>query len=157
MALCTTVQPTPDRHDMVAHSFSLHLTNTPRSVRRALAEIRDRIKASGASVDTLSRIEIALAEVLNNVVEHALQHAEDGDIQVVVTAQDGDWHFKVSDNGVALPGDGLPNPPLPKTNLPLADLPEGGFGWAIVNMLADDLRYIRKEGRNVLSFVMTSH
>ena len=154
MALCTTVQPTPDRPDMVAHPFSLQIPGTPRSVRRALAEIRERIKAGGATPDTLSRIEIALAEVLNNVVEHALHHAQDGNIRVVVTPRDMDWHFEVSDNGVALPGDALPNPPLPKTSLPLADLPEGGFGWAIVNMLARDLRYTREADRNVLSFVM---
>lgn len=144
----------PDRPLMADIPFSLRFPSTSRAVRSALAETCTRLKAGESGADTVGQVEIVLAEVLNNVVEHALCHEEEGEITLSVHHDDEGWRFEISDDGVAMPGGIVPHPPLPGTNRPLQDLPEGGFGWAIVNMLAHDLSYRRKAGRNHLSFVI---
>lgn len=155
-AHCPTVHPEPERSHMVATPFTLRFPSTPTCVRRALSGICDHLAKAGANSETLSQVEIVLAEVLNNVVEHAMQHKDEGLIHIIATPVASGWRFEVTDEGVALPGGQIPCPPLPGTDRPLSDLPEGGFGWAIVNMLARDLRYVRRDGRNVLSFVMAA-
>lgn len=146
--------PNPDRPFMADAPFILHFPSTSRDVRQALSTTCARLKAAESGPDTLGQVEIVLAEVLNNVVEHALRHEETGEITLSVTREPIGWRFDICDNGVALPGEIVPDPPLPKTDRPLNDLPEGGFGWAIVNMLSRDLSYRRQAGRNHLSFVI---
>jgi serine/threonine-protein kinase RsbW len=96
--------------------------------------------------------EIVLAEVLNNIVEHAyadmsgkivlgLQHHPDG---VLVTVQD---------KGNPFPQEELPQGLLPKIDS-FADLPEGGFGWFLIRTLVRNLTYLRKDGCNHLSFCL---
>lgn len=146
--------PNPDRPLMADIPFSLSFPSTSRAVRCALAETCARLSDGANGTDTVGQVEIVLAEVLNNVVEHALRHEEEGEILLSVSRDGDGWRFDICDDGVAMPGGIVPHPPLPETNRPLQDLPEGGFGWAIVNMLASDLSYRRKAGRNHLSFVI---
>ncbi|MCW8841815.1 MAG: ATP-binding protein [Rhodobacteraceae bacterium] len=142
---------------MAETQFSLRIPNRPKAVRRALVEICGRTDASGSGPDTVGRIEITLAEVLNNVVEHALRHEEEGEIHLTATRKNDGWHFDIRDGGVAMPGGIVPHPDLPGNNCPLENLPEGGFGWAIVNTLARDLHYRRRAGGNHLTFVIPEH
>ncbi len=144
----------PDRPVMAETQFSLRFPSTPKAVRQALADICGRAEASGSGADTVGQIEIVLAEVLNNVVEHALRHEEESDIFLTARRNARGWHFAIRDKGVAIPGGSVPRPALPSTNRPLQELPEGGFGWAIVNMLARDLTYHRRAGCNHLSFTI---
>ena len=139
---------------MAQTSLSLHFPSTSSEVRRALGKICDHAEANGSKGETLGRLEIVLAEVLNNVVEHALRNEENGDIHLTTKRLAGGWRFDIYDNGVPMPGNIIPTTTLPTTNRPRRDLPEGGFGWAIVHMLAHDLSYRRKDGGNHLAFVI---
>lgn len=139
---------------MADNSFTLHFPSTPKAVRHVLAKTCAMIAENGSGADTVGQIEIVLAEVLNNVVEHALRHEEKGKVTLSATHLPEGWRFEICDDGVALPGGIIPCPPLPGTEGPLHDLPEGGFGWAIVNMLSRDLDYRRKAGRNQLTFMI---
>ncbi len=135
--------------------FSLHFPGSPKAVRHALAEICGQARAGGSGPDTVGQIEIVLAEVLNNIVEHALRQEEEGEIRLNATRSTGGWRFDIRDTGIAIPGGLVPRPDLPQADRALQDLPEGGFGWAIVNMLAHDLSYRRVQGCNHLSFTIT--
>lgn len=91
--------------------------------------------------------EIVLAEVLNNVVEHAYATLT-GDIRLQLTLSQGRLHCLIEDQGVAMPG-GEP----PAGILPVAeDLPEGGFGWHLIRVLSSGLSYQRLGQTNRLSF-----
>ena len=140
---------------MAETQFSLRFPSTPRGVRQTLAEISAHAAASGSDADTVGQIEIALAEVLNNVVEHALPHAAGSAIFLAARRDAHGWHFTIRDKGIAIPGGVVPRPALPSTNRPLQELPEGGFGWAIVHTLARDLTYHRRDGCNHLSFTIS--
>lgn len=134
--------------------FSVRFRGTASGVRRALTMIRAEITAAGADADTLGRIETVLAEVLNNVVEHALSETEKAIVQVRGEAVPDGWRFQVIDPGRPLPGKTLPGQMLPRLDTPFDELPEGGFGWAMVHMLAQDLHYGRRSGQNCLSFLV---
>jgi serine/threonine-protein kinase RsbW len=97
-----------------------------------------------------SSAEIVLAEVLNNIVEHAYAVAQ-GEIEVTINVANGMLECSVADSGKAMPGGHVPGGRAPALGN-LADLPEGGFGWLLIRSLALDLRYSRIEGRNCLSF-----
>jgi len=98
--------------------------------------------------DHLATVELVLAEVLNNVTEHAYADSA-GDVSVTLRPTRGGLACQVVDRGRAMPG-GL----LPEGHLPVMDLPEGGFGWHLVHKLTQDLHYHRAAGENRLGFLI---
>lgn len=88
-----------------------------------------------------------LAEVLNNIVEHAYAERQ-GDIVLELHVDPTGLVCHVTDHGAPMPDECLPSgrPPCPQ------DLPEGGYGWFLIRSLARDLTYRRVDGQNQLSF-----
>ncbi len=90
---------------------------------------------------------LVLAEVLNNVAEHAYGGAV-GPVLVTVR-QGGDGVLaRIIDRGGAAPPleqDGGPDP---------AGLPEGGFGLGLIRGLARDICQLRRFGCNVLDLTV---
>ncbi len=95
--------------------------------------------------------EIVLAEVLNNIVEHA-QAPKAGDIEVLLSHTTQGLACTVIDRGLRMPGGRLPEGVPASLSVPTGDLPEGGFGWHLIRLLATDLAYRRHGDRNELSF-----
>jgi serine/threonine-protein kinase RsbW len=98
--------------------------------------------------------ELVLAEVLNNVAEHAYGDAG-GKVEVSLQHAADGLRCLIVDEGRAMPGGQLPVGRLPSgLDVVLADLPEGGFGWHLIRSLSTNLTYARVEGQNRLSFVL---
>lgn len=130
------------------HELQLEFPSDNLSVRQALQQVL----GLSLSPDDKSVVEIVLAEILNNIVEHAYQEKPTGHIELVVRPMRDGLHVAVQDSGLPLP-DGLPKKQmLPDLDCATADLPEGGFGWFLVRELTQDLHYERLDGRNILSF-----
>lgn len=132
--------------------FKICFNGSPCGVRRALSQIREELAAAGATSDQKGRIETVMAEVLNNVVEHALADQSNSLVETQGFRQHPNWCFRVIDSGRPLPQLRLPDQGLPEVDTNLEDLPEGGFGWAMVHMLTSDISYCRQPGRNCLKF-----
>ena len=92
-------------------------------------------------------VEIVLAEVLNNVVEHAYAKFP-GQIEISVTRREDYLFIRLVDSGLPMPGGDLPGGRM----LASQDLPEGGFGWYLIRNLSHELTYQRDGDRNILSF-----
>lgn len=137
--------------------FKICFNGSPCGVRRALSQIRDELEAAGATSDQKGRIETVMAEVLNNVVEHALADQTNSLVEAHGFRQQPNWCFKVFDAGHPLPQKRLPDQGFPAVDTNLEDLPEGGFGWAMVHMLTNDISYCRLPGRNCLEFSVPDH
>lgn len=107
----------------------------------------------GLPIEKLFTLELVLAEVLNNVVEHAYQDRGTGRIELDVTVHAGFIHCTVVDFGMPMPGGVLPEARrhCPKA-LALQDLPEGSFGWALIRDLTTGLGYRRVGDSNELWF-----
>lgn len=126
----------------------------PRAVRRAL---HDAVAcfARRLSEEEAGRLELALAEVLNNVVEHGYDGAGSGAVEIDLTHEGKSLLCRIEDEGRPMPDLRLPEGRMHPVAETASDLAEGGWGWAIIRELASDLHYVRADGRNALSFRLT--
>jgi serine/threonine-protein kinase RsbW len=127
----------------------------PEQVRRALQKVLaspllTNPRQTAQEDDLRGTAEIVLAEVLNNIVEHAYAD-QAGNITLRLVRHDGGLHCTVSDTGAPMPGLCLPEGQFQPLK-DLADLPEGGFGWFLIRSLTEGLAYQRSKGLNRLSF-----
>jgi serine/threonine-protein kinase RsbW len=125
------------------------------SVRAALQTLFHAHALGRLAPSDRDAAELVLAEVLNNIVEHA-QSARHGQIELTIRVTPDGLACTVVDSGRAMPGDGPPRGLLPDLSERTADLPEGGFGWHLIRLLATDLAYRRTGQRNELSFRLSA-
>ena len=124
------------------------------SVRHALASVADALAQGGQPADMVETTELVLAEVLNNVVEHAYAGDDTRTIRLEVAPTPRGIHCRVDDAGHALPTQALrPSTPAAPERI-RADLPEGGFGWCLIRQMTTDLHYHRTGGQNRLCFTI---
>lgn len=131
--------------------FHRILTADPDTVRATLVALRVRFRDE-VTADALGRLELVLAEVLNNVAKHASRSPlmPDPKVHLCVVRHEAGLACAITDDGVSLPADCLRPRQLPQ--LDSAELPEGGFGWYLIQDLTQELRYYREGQRNFLGF-----
>jgi serine/threonine-protein kinase RsbW len=135
-------------------ALRLVFTADPVSVRGGLAQLLSSGPVQALGEADRATVELVLAEVLNNVAEHAYAGGS-GPVEVALAATPQGIACKVIDRGLAMPQDQPPEGLLPPVGTnPPDDLPEGGFGWFLIRSLTADLTYARSAGRNRLSFVI---
>ena len=143
--------PAPDR-PLPDADLRLVLTADPPSVREGLARMVASLPMVAMGTDHRATAELVLAEVLNNVAEHAYADGA-GFVAVSLRHSGAGLHVLVQDQGRPMPGGAAPLGHLP-TSADGADLPEGGFGWHLIRSLTRDLQYTRAGPENRLSFVI---
>ncbi len=125
----------------------LELVSLAGAAVRAMCEVR------GVDPESASAIELLAVEIATNVVEHGYQGRSGEPVQLRITFGDEQVDVEVADTGEVLPAERVANAELPEILLHATeDLPEGGFGLALVRMLADTVEVTSKEGWNVLRF-----
>ena len=131
------------------------------SLRHTLQDIiGDVTREAGldAGSDRLDRIELCLAEVMNNIVEHAYGEVPDHRFMVEGTIDRSTLLIRITDTGAENPvlssrADAARpvarNPvDLPPRNDPYA-LKEGGYGLSLAREIADSLTCTREGDTNV--------
>lgn len=150
--------PLRPRSPVCANDFLRVLTAEPMAVRRVLIDLRATAWPS-CSEDILDRLELALAEVLNNIAEH-------GRPQGGIAARPGGLRIHLAvrprEDGLCCVvwDDGAPPPPgcfelrerKPSACPDPANLPEGGFGLCMLRDLVGPLAFTRLPRRNLLAF-----
>ena len=143
------VEPTP-----TGMTFRCKVGADPFAVRATLAALMQSAPVAGLDAERCEIAEQVLAEVLNNVAEHAYAGGT-GDITVTLWRCPAGLSCLIVDQGRAMPDGRLPPGLLPDAaNVALSDLPEGGFGWHLIRTLTADLHYVRDQGQNRLSFLI---
>jgi len=143
-------RPVPPPRDEVIYDKSFK--STFRWVRRAIHETMDGLEAANLQPDLLGSIEIALAEALNNVVEHAYPEHSPGTIRLKLQVKRAAILVEIRDRGSAMPYGQLPKGQPVRSGLRSNQVSEGGYGWYIIRELVQDLIYDRQDGENVLIF-----
>jgi serine/threonine-protein kinase RsbW len=122
--------------------------------RACVRELQEWVKARGASSgfteELLFRIELALEEVLVNIVNYAYPEGEKpGWVEVECRTEDGSrFTVVVRDGGSQFDPLRLSQPELDQ---PVAEREVGGLGVFLVREMTDCLSYERKAGVNSLT------
>ncbi|WP_068115746.1 ATP-binding protein [Tropicimonas marinistellae] len=132
------------------------ITCTPQEVRHATIRMIQVLASYGLSVEDCVRAEVVLAEVMNNVTEHAFRCRLPGFLSVSILRDGRSLCVTVEDNGAPMPGNCLPQGHPQDLTVDLGDLPEGGFGWYLIRELTEDLCYQRRNEVNLLTFRLTT-
>ena len=123
------------------------------AIRGALAQVMARLDPLELTADCRSSAELVLAEVLNNVIEHAYAD-QSGPIGLELRLGADALACSVHDTGLPMP-DGTPPPSRQALlDVPLERLPEGGFGWFLIRSLTRDIDYVRAPDGNRLRFLL---
>jgi anti-sigma regulatory factor (Ser/Thr protein kinase) len=132
-----------------------HSMTVPASapgVREAESALLAFAKSSGLPAEAIWRLEVALDEVLSNVVRHGLAAGRIGPIAVDLDIGTSRIEVVVTDDAPAF------NPlevQTPDPSVPLEERPIGGLGITLVKALMDEVTYERRDGRNRLTFRKT--
>lgn len=124
----------------------------PVGVRNALSGILGGLQFLELSADEYGTIELVLAEVMNNIVEHAYADNPDGIIELVIMPTNSGLFCIVCDDGNPMPDGNVPMGCKSSVDCEVDGLPEGGFGWFLIRDLARDIEYTRSSHKNRLSF-----
>jgi len=122
--------------------------------RDALVEIGRRLHAHITDNAAIEKAELVLAEVLNNVVEHAYSSCEIGSVSLDINIGEDHLKFRVRDTGLAMRTLVLHSGGQASPDMPRKDLPEGGFGWFLIRSLSHEIMYCRQNNTNQLSFTI---
>lgn len=144
----------PQPPDLEGQTADLHIAfpANPAAIRDTLVHILAVPPLSRLSTEARGNAELVLAEVLNNVAEHAYPERA-GPVAISLRRVDDGICCHIVDRGAAMPGNRLPEGELPdRRDLALDELPEGGFGWHLIRRLTCDLIYARRDKENRLSF-----
>ncbi|WP_416236510.1 ATP-binding protein [Pseudorhodobacter sp.] len=133
-------------------TVQVKIAGDPNAVRDGLACLLAGPALRNLDAEARGTVQIVLAEVLNNIVEHAYSNAS-GEISIRLNQQAGGIHVVIIDQGAAFPQKEPPSGTLPQIDV-MTELPEGGFGWFLIRNLVRDLAYRRIAACNHLSFFL---
>ncbi|MEX0339424.1 MAG: ATP-binding protein [Arenibacterium sp.] len=123
---------------------------TEIGAREGVVELVRDLASDGLSPDDLGTIEIVLAEVVNNIVEHANRDRDRGGVRISYCLMGNSLNMRIRDSGDGFEGAALPAGKLPDIQVAPEALPEGGFGWHLIRTLTSDVTYCRRDGWNDL-------
>ena len=128
--------------------FQLRTSEDFDAVRIGLGRFMHSLETSNTQHD-LGEIELVLAEVLNNIAEHGGRASLTHPISLKWHTSDG-LCVNVIDAGQCIPMGTITNAQMPDLDAETDDLPEGGFGWALVDILCSKVQSKRRGSFNTL-------
>ena len=135
------------RKDCVRFRFRADGSQVRRVLRRVVARYTRQISCEDAGT-----LELTLAEVLNNIVEHAYADLPPGPVILSLHRQGCALACRIEDKGHPMPGLHLPEGRMQEVASDIMDLAEGGWGWALIRAMTAELQYERFEDTNRLTF-----
>jgi anti-sigma regulatory factor (Ser/Thr protein kinase) len=131
--------------------LALRVSGSDAGVRLA-AEAFDRFRAAhGVPFTAAWKLQVALDEVLSNVVRYAYAGREAADIGLEFAFRHGIVTVTVIDSGPPFNPLGVP---APRTDLPLDERAPGALGIVFIRSLTDEARYEWRGGKNVLTLAL---
>lgn len=131
--------------------FSHRFRASELEARDAITAIMAKLRALGLPHGRTGDVELALAEAVNNIIEHAYEGRGQGEVAIRFMLGPDHLMIRIFDSGVPLPSGQVP-PPQPADLAGTRDsLPEGGFGWSLIHQLTNAIHYDREPDCNILS------
>ena len=127
--------------------MTIVVKNEVSEIERLSRLVADFCAEHGVSAAVEADVNLALDEVLANVILHGFQDSAEHEIIVRLCLESGCVSVEVEDDGLRFNPLDAPEPDLTG---PLEDRPIGGLGIYLVKNIMDELDYQRREGRNCL-------
>jgi anti-sigma regulatory factor (Ser/Thr protein kinase) len=129
-------------------TLSITCPNRLSEIGKAAQLIEAVGAARGLSPDVVFKLNLALDEVVTNIVSYAYDDEDEHQISIHLVLDDDCVSVRVEDDGRAFnPLDAR----KPDLGLDIDERPIGGLGVHIVRTLMDALEYRRENGRNILT------
>jgi serine/threonine-protein kinase RsbW len=113
-----------------------------------LATIADFIAETGRDAgfdqDTIFHVQMAVDEACSNVIEHAYQGEDQGDITLTCKCEANEWIILIYDQGRAFDPSSVPEPNL---NPNLDEIRTGGLGLYFMRQLMDEVEFSFDESK----------
>jgi len=138
-----------ERSDAAPEHLQLRLGHAPDRVTALGRQVHAFLLAHGIDERRSHRCEVALEEVLTNLVRHAARAGRAPDAEIDVAVRGGDVAVQVTDDGP--PFDPTTAPPFDE-HKPLLERSGGGMGIHLLRQLTRGLRHERAGDRNHLRF-----
>ena len=135
----------------MVETFACSFTATELDARSGITQVVERLRGLGIPELRVDEVQIALAEAVNNVVEHAYAGKTPGDVRIRCSLEPERLWINITDAGAPFPEGELPEGKPANLDVAPEDLPEGGFGWFLIRELTSDIHYERSAGNNQLS------
>lgn len=130
---------------------NVSVQSSEMAVREAVKGVIDGLRPLALDIEEVGTVEIVLAEALNNIVEHAYPvPAPNQPIDINCNLCSDGLHVTIKDKGYPMPDGKAPIGMAQNLDVDLMDLPEGGFGWFLIQDLAKDVTYQRRDATNRL-------
>lgn len=131
-------------NELRMQSESINIRSTYKEIRLPSERLRVLLASNQVTEEVINGCELALHELLTNLVDHAYEGNENGNITVNITCDTEFVTIETRDEGkpanIDMAGVTMPDP---------TELAEGGYGMAIIQMLMDDVKYKFEDSKNV--------
>jgi phosphoserine phosphatase RsbU/P len=132
----------------ITQKLEIKISNKLSELERVNQNLTEFGQRQGLAPRVVHDFNLALEEILSNVISYGYTDDKEHEIQVRMNARPGEITAEVED-------DGLPfNPlevPQPDTEKPLEERTIGGLGIHLVRKLMDGVEYLRQSDRNFLT------
>ena len=131
-------------------TLTLRIKNDLCELERVARALSDFIKKHRLPAPVLNSVDLALEEVLTNIIFYGYRDQESHCIDIRIFLRDKQILVEVEDDGQEF------NPltvPQPDTESAIAERPVGGLGVHLVRCMMDEIRYHYKNRRNCLILV----
>ena len=139
-------------YKQIAVNDSIQQSITLKNDVRQVTQLNDFVKqftvATGVDKKVMRQLQLAIEEVVVNVMSYAYPLETEGDILVEAAFNGQRIKFTISDEGAAF------DPTIAKnadTSLSAEERPIGGLGILLTRKLVDTINYERINGRNILT------
>lgn len=129
----------------MSRTVDIRLPNKLSEIGAARDALDDLGGEFGIPMKPLTQLQVALDEILSNVVKYSWQYDAEHEFQVRITVHSAGVDMEIIDDGLAFDPLTLPAPPAVQPGQRPAP---GGLGIHMVKKLLDDVRYERIDGRN---------
>ncbi|KZD06784.1 ATP-binding protein [Oceanibaculum pacificum] len=130
----------------MAERIDISIPNDREAIPAIVGELERLTEIAGLAPDAAYALELAVDELVTNIISYGYPAGGQGTIQIVVEADAAQLRLEIVDDGV--PFDPLTQERDPPLDGEIEDRPIGGLGIHLVQSLMDEMRYERSGDRN---------
>lgn len=127
---------------------TIELNNDIAEIPQLSAFIDSFAEEAGLDFSLTMSLNLAMEEAVVNVMEYAYPEGTVGKVNISASAEGDDVEFVISDSGTAFDPTAKDEVDI---DLGVEDRQIGGLGIHLVRNIMDDIKYERKDGKNILT------